>query len=82
MSILDLKHMHEQGCNNFWLLGDSGYALQPWLLTPYWNPTNQFEERFNKRHKKCRSLVERTIGLLKGRFRYKHIHISKYLNTK
>lgn len=36
------------------------------------------KERYNKRHKVCRSLVERVIGLWKGRFRYIHIKF-KYI---
>ena len=54
---------------NSWLLGDSGYPLQSWLLTPFLNPTNQAQERYNTRHKQIRSAVERCNGVLKMRWR-------------
>lgn len=51
-------------------IGDSGYALQPFLMTPF----RALEEgspqsRYNHQHAKGRNIVERTIGLLKNRFR-------------
>lgn len=51
---------------NGWLLGDSGYALEPWLLTPLLQAKNETEERYNSAHKKTRRTVENAIGLLKG----------------
>lgn len=51
-------------------MGDSGYPLQPWLLTPFQNPApNSPEERYNHAHKITRSSIERCIGILKIRFR-------------
>lgn len=53
------------------LLGDSGYPLRPWLLTPLENEPEPGtpEAAFNAAHKTCRASVERCIGVLKGRFR-------------
>uniref|UniRef100_A0A1L8DIS7 Putative harbinger-4 pst n=1 Tax=Nyssomyia neivai TaxID=330878 RepID=A0A1L8DIS7_9DIPT len=53
-----------------WLLGDSGYPLEPWLLTPYRNAApGTPEARFNEWHSRARSSVERCIGVLKARWR-------------
>ncbi|XP_061074477.1 putative nuclease HARBI1 isoform X2 [Conger conger] len=52
-----------------WLLGDSGYPLKQWLLTPFPNPQSAEERNYNMRHSQARAVVERTIGLFKGRWR-------------
>ncbi|XP_067625184.1 uncharacterized protein [Eurosta solidaginis] len=53
-----------------WLLGDAGYPLQPFLLTPFRNPqAYTAEHTFNQKHCSGRNIVERTIGVLKSRFR-------------
>lgn len=56
--------------NRFWLLGDSGFPIEPWLLTPFLNcEENTPEERYNRCHKSTRNIIERCFGILKGRFR-------------
>jgi len=64
----------------YWL-GDAGYALSRYVLTPYrgvryhlreWSgdaarPMNK-EELFNLRHSSLRNVIERTFGVLKKRF--------------
>lgn len=51
-------------------LGDSGYGLRPWLLTPIPDTAvDSPEERYNIRHRSTRSLIERCNGVLKLRFR-------------
>ncbi|XP_049301880.1 putative nuclease HARBI1 isoform X1 [Bactrocera dorsalis] len=52
------------------LTGDSGYPLEPWCLTPFRNPeVGSCQARFNEIHAKARCIVERTIGILKGRWK-------------
>lgn len=53
----------------YFLLGDTGYPLQPWLLNPYDSPSTTAQKQFNVRLRRLRSLIERAIGLLKARFR-------------
>ena len=55
-----------------YLLGDSGYGLKPYLLTPFLNPESPPQERYNTAHTKTRNIVERCIGLLKSRYRCLH----------
>lgn len=50
------------------LLGDSGYGLSPWLITPFKPPTNGGERHFNLCHAKERVIIERCFGQLKKRF--------------
>lgn len=53
-----------------WLLGDSGYPQQPWLMIPVLNAVvGSPEERYNTGHASARNCVERCIGVLKSRFR-------------
>ncbi|KAK8778570.1 hypothetical protein V5799_020088 [Amblyomma americanum] len=68
-----LRHEIEQGLlqGGEFLLGDSGYPLEPWLLTPVpGHPSLASSEGlFNSAHSSMRSVVERAIGVLKSRFR-------------
>jgi len=58
--------------DNGWLLGDSGYPLSPFLMTPVINATTAADQAYNKRHSKTRNTIERAFGLLKMRFRCLH----------
>lgn len=53
-----------------WLLGDSWYALQPFLMTPKSAPQTEAEITYNKAHSRTRIVVEKAFGVLKSRFRY------------
>ncbi|XP_063920898.1 putative nuclease HARBI1 [Zophobas morio] len=55
--------------DTYFLAGDSGYPLRPWLMTPLRNPEPGPAERFNTRFISVRSLIERCNGVLKNRFR-------------
>ena len=52
-----------------WLLEDSGYPLKDWLMTPISDPQSAEERRYNRAHRKTRSKVERSFGILKSRWR-------------
>lgn len=53
---------------NALLLADKGYAISPWLMTPYENPVSQAQKRYNKLHTKERVTIERCFGQVKRRF--------------
>ena len=62
--------MHSEGFRNVWLLGDSGYPLESYLITPYKNPVfGTAQHTFNLSHASARNIVERSIGVLKSRLR-------------
>lgn len=50
-------------------LGDGGYKLKPFLMTPFRNPSDAAERRYNKKQASARNVVERCIGVVKNRFR-------------
>ncbi|XP_045449952.1 putative nuclease HARBI1 [Melitaea cinxia] len=58
-----------------YLLGDSAYGQRSYLMTPCANPEpGSPEEHYNTLHSTARNSVERTIGILKGRFRCLLVH--------
>lgn len=54
--------------NDSLLLGDSGYGICPWLMTPYREPNTPQKEAYNALLKKERVIIERCFGQLKRRF--------------
>lgn len=50
------------------IIGDSGYPLRQYLMTPYSQTVTRAQELYNRAHKKTRVLIERAFGILKGRF--------------
>nr|XP_054933966.1 putative nuclease HARBI1 [Dermacentor andersoni] len=54
-----------------YLLGDSGYPLEPWLLVPVpgSHAGTSSEGHYNQEHASMRNVVERCIGVLKSKFR-------------
>lgn len=55
-------------CMQLVRIGDQGYPLKPWLMTPLTNPQTQQEQAYNRAHARTRVTIERAIGLLKGRW--------------
>ncbi|XP_063633776.1 putative nuclease HARBI1 [Cydia splendana] len=64
-----MRGLHQNG-EQVWLLGDSGYPLRPWVMTPVLNAApGSREETYTKRHVRARNCIERCFGLLKSRWR-------------
>ncbi|XP_022827716.1 putative nuclease HARBI1 [Spodoptera litura] len=76
---------------NVYFLGDSGYAQRTYMMTPIVDAAEGSpEELYNKMHCSARNVVERTIGVLKNRWRcllghrvlhYHPIKASKIINS-
>ena len=62
-----LQREFEAGRINGLLLGDSGYPLKRWLMTPVIAEITAQERRYNEKHTQTRNIVERCIGVLKRR---------------
>lgn len=50
------------------MLGDGGYKLYPYLMTPFRNPTTEGQRRYNQVQILVRNTVERKYGIWKRRF--------------
>ena len=57
------------------ILGDSGYACSPFLMTPYSNPESPEQNAYNSAHTKTRVVIEQTFGRWKRRFHVLHSEI-------
>ncbi|XP_063391776.1 putative nuclease HARBI1 [Cydia fagiglandana] len=65
-----VEGLHNNGHTSYYLIGDSGYALRPWLHVPVTEPAEGTPAyRYNETFKVARATIERCNGLLKGRFR-------------
>ncbi|KAL0809470.1 hypothetical protein ABMA28_011640 [Loxostege sticticalis] len=59
-----------QNEETLYLLGDSGYPLREYMMTPIDSAVEDSPEgRYNTIQKRARSTIERTFGVLKGRWR-------------
>jgi len=50
------------------LVGDSGYALKTYLMTPFLNPTGDGQNTYNEAQIRTRNAVERSYSVWKKRF--------------
>ena len=57
------------------LLGDSGYALRPFMMTLYNNPSTPAQVAYNDAHCKTRVITEQTFGRWKCCFHVLHSEI-------
>lgn len=67
--ISEPKMMTYQNCV---LIDDSGYGIEPLLMTPHTNPQNNFTRKYNARFKAERVIIGRCFGQLKRRFPFLH----------
>lgn len=67
--------------NNYCLLGDSGYAQTPFMMTPLGTVNSQMESLYNESQIRTRNTIERTFGIWKRRFpivtRGIQVHLSR-----
>ncbi len=59
------------------LLGDPGYALPPFLLTPFPHPVNTGEDRYKQVHSQTRVKIEQCNGIVERRFARLHYRLSE-----
>ncbi|XP_010534478.1 PREDICTED: putative nuclease HARBI1 isoform X1 [Tarenaya hassleriana] len=53
-----------------YIVGDSGFPLLPWLLTPYQGkPMSNSQMEFNKRHSETRKVAQMALARLKDKWR-------------
>ncbi|KAJ1170919.1 hypothetical protein NDU88_002790 [Pleurodeles waltl] len=62
------EHFQDGRYGNGLLVVDQGYGIQPWIMTPIANPSTAAERAYNDAHRRTRTIVERTFGILKSRF--------------
>ena len=68
---------------NCFLLADSGFPIEPCLLTPVLDDQqNEREVLYNAAHKSARNIVERCFGVLKNRFRCLLKHRTLHYNPQ
>jgi hypothetical protein len=65
----ELQRLYEREGNLNYLIGDSGYPQEPWLMVPFGDVPNSPESRYNNALSRLRIAIEHLNGILKSRFR-------------
>lgn len=83
----EMIRLYNSGDRSTWLLGDAGYSLEPWLMTPITNaPEGSAEVRYTECHTSTRNCVERMFGVLKSvwrcRLSHRVLHYSPIIAAK
>lgn len=75
------RHFLQGTYNNYCLLGDSGYAQTPFMMTPLGTVNSQMDSLYNESQIRTRNTIERTFGIWKRRFpivtRGIQVHLSR-----
>ncbi|XP_047988510.1 putative nuclease HARBI1 [Leguminivora glycinivorella] len=75
------RHFLQGTYGNYCLLGDSGYAQTPFMMTPLGNVTSPSQSLYNESQIRTRNVIERTFGIWKRRFpivsRGIQVHLSR-----
>ncbi|XP_069094316.1 putative nuclease HARBI1 isoform X1 [Pleurodeles waltl] len=50
-------------------VSEQTYRIQPWIMTPFASPSTAAERAYNEAHRRTRTIVELTFGILKSTFR-------------
>ncbi|XP_065204062.1 putative nuclease HARBI1 [Planococcus citri] len=75
------QHFESGKFNDNVLVGDSGYAIQKYIITPLQDPKTKAEMLFNEAQIVTRNPVERSYGVWKRRFPILSIGINLRLST-
>jgi nuclease HARBI1 len=81
------QYLQNMGNHGF-VLGDQGYGIAPYLMTPYDSPSTDVQRKYNRLHSTNRIIVEHAFGQLKRRFpilkycvRVAHERIPTYISA-
>lgn len=62
------RHFLQGVYNDYLLVGDSGYAQTPFMMTPLSSVSSRSQSLYNESQIRSRNVIERTFGVWKRRF--------------